>query len=32
MLDTDTLIYLIRNKPTSVAARLNGLPAGGRLG
>jgi tRNA(fMet)-specific endonuclease VapC len=28
MLDTDTLIYFIRNKPPSVAARLNGLPAG----
>ena len=25
MLDTDTLIYLIKNKPTSVAERINAL-------
>ena len=27
MLDTSILIYLIRNKPPSVAARINGLEA-----
>ena len=26
MLDTDTLIYFIKNKPASVAARINALP------
>lgn len=31
MLHTDTLIYFIKNKPASVAARINALPEGDAL-
>ncbi len=31
MLDTNTLIYLIKNKPPSVAERINNLPADSQL-
>jgi tRNA(fMet)-specific endonuclease VapC len=31
MLDTNILIYLIKNKPPSVAERINSLPAGAQL-
>ena len=31
LIDTDTLIYLIKNRPDSVAARVNALPSADRL-
>jgi len=31
LIDTDTLIYLIKNRPDSVAARVNALPPADRL-
>jgi len=31
LIDTDTLIYLIKNRPASVAARVNTLPPADRL-
>lgn len=31
LLDTDTLIYLLKNRPPSVAARVEALDAGDRL-
>lgn len=31
LIDTDTLIYLIKNQPDSVAARVNALPPADRL-
>ena len=31
LVDTDTLIYLIKNRPVSVAARVNALPRTDRL-
>ncbi|MCR4304056.1 MAG: type II toxin-antitoxin system VapC family toxin [Gallionella sp.] len=31
LIDTDTLIYLIKNRPDSVAARVNALPPDDRL-
>jgi len=32
LLDTNILIYLIKNRPPSVAARLNALPASDQIG
>ena len=32
LLDTDTLIYLIKHKPATVAARVDALEEGARLG